>query len=131
MDKTCTLEQAKRLKELGVEQKANSTWTSENDYRYPFGYGYLYGPNDYAAFDTDELLAMMPHSTAVSIMPITDILSQSRLFCAWLHNIRLPYISGKTTSSVLAKLIISANENKAPGFSIPDINERIKQYTAR
>lgn len=128
MNKTCTFEQAKRLKELGVEQKANSTWTSENNYRYPFGYGYLYGPNDYAAFDTDELLAMMPEGYALVTqslengVPIYDVQNRQNVNSTC-RNLR-PAVT-------LAEFIIAANEYGEEGFSVAEINERIKQYNAR
>lgn len=119
--KTCTLEQAKRLKELGVEQKANSTWTSENDYRYPFGYGYLYGPKDYAAFDTDELLAMMPKKHQVLISREHD-----KKF--WRVKIDKVSIRSKSPSIGIAEILIYMAWNSVSGFTVPEINERIKQY---
>lgn len=119
--KTCTLEQAKRLKELGVEQKANSTWTSENDYRYPFGYGYLYGPKDYAAFDTDELLAMMPYAWLISK-------TRGNKYKLYTPIGEFSGYMGGNPAEALADGIIDMCRHENKGFSIPEINERIKQY---
>lgn len=113
MNKTCTLEQAKRLKELGVEQKSTQ-WYADVNYDHPPS---VINKEDFAAFDTDELFAMLPIGTLVQ-----------KIHEGYHIAVKYWSVKGDSLAIQLATLLIDCIGGKMIHFSIPEINERIKQY---
>ena len=120
MIKTCTLEQAKRLKELGVEQRAEWCWYLHPALGCQLIKQYPVPQDAYAAFDTDELLDMLPDAWLIS-----PNRGKYRLY----NPIgEFSGYSGATPASALADGIIDMCQCSNKGFSVSEINERIRKY---
>lgn len=67
-DQVCSLELAKKLKELGVTQKSLfHYWSRDNDY-WSIVYGQLFNKNNpdaYSAFTVAELLSLLPGDVSI------------------------------------------------------------------
>ena len=111
------MEQAKRLKELGVEQKSTQ-WYADVNYDHP---PRANNREDFAAFDTDELLAMLPDDFYLVKG------GRSSYYAKHSDNYYMDTAIFDSPSHALAALIIDGFE-KWDGFSLPEINELIKQY---
>ena len=129
MNKTCTLEQAKRLKELGVEQGHSYFIHLDSDgaHTHHIGPRWAYSEDPrrkYAAFDTDELLNMLPAAYNLQRMG-----AYYAVVCDSVPHLKL-HTWKKHPASAIADFIITRFKvyiPRTPCISVTAINERIRK----
>ena len=124
----CSLEQAKRLKELGVEQESLFYWTSDSQPDYYLRQGEITCDDDYSAFTVAELGVMLP------IFYVSGKAQDNNYTCAHyqeatvsrkLRDVKSWPGRGKTEAESRAAMLIYLLENG--DTTAEEVNKRLNQ----
>lgn len=115
----CTLEQSKKLAELGIDQKTALYFWDKNDWQlYRSVDGSATDVGCFAAYTVAELMTMLPSDWALW----TD---EGHYTCGQYHDIQNLYMLGKTAAEAVAAELIVLIEGEI--ISVEECNKRLNQ----